>query len=197
MGMAAPLWRTIWASSPDDWAAWQAYLRCALAACRQSAATDGLDEREGGAAVGRGDAGTCSAAQARTLAYAIFCIVYAMADLCRRERSVQAMCCCVSQARVLDEAQEALLAASSPPHRPANGCQQPRGLPPVRLRGLALAAVDLAARRLRGRLHRQQSGRGSSQGLAESIATYFTSFGDSASCATDLRHAASIVWMKA
>lgn len=100
----------------------------------------------------------------------------------------------MAQACVLDEAEEALLAASGPPQRPANGCQPPRGLPPVRLRGLALAAVDLAARRLRGRLHHAQSEGAPSLGLAESIATYFATFGDSASCAIDLRQAASVAW---
>ena len=63
MGKAAGLWRAIWASSPDDWAAWQAYLRCAVAACGQSAAANGLDGRDGGAAAGRDNAAERSSAQ--------------------------------------------------------------------------------------------------------------------------------------
>ena len=105
--------------------------------------------------------------------------------------------CWAAQARVLDEAEEALLAASGPPHRPANGCQRPRGLPPVRLRGLALAAVDLAARRRRSQLHSAQCEGMPRLGLVESIATYFASFGDSASCSIDLRQATLLVWTRA
>ena len=64
MGKAAELWRAIWASSPDDWAAWQAYLRCALAACGQSAATNGVNGRDRGGAAGS-DSAECPAAQVR------------------------------------------------------------------------------------------------------------------------------------
>ena len=72
MGKAAGLWRAIWASSPDDWAAWQACLRCALAACKPSAAANGLNGREGGAAAGR-DSAECPAAQVRIHMLAAHC----------------------------------------------------------------------------------------------------------------------------
>ncbi|KAK9840809.1 hypothetical protein WJX81_006295 [Elliptochloris bilobata] len=95
-----------------------------------------------------------------------------------------------AQARVLDEAKDALLAASGATHAPTHGSQHARSLPPVRLRGPALAAVDLAKRRLSLGLADQRGKCNSSLGLAESIAAYFASFGDSASY-RDLRRRVS------
>ena len=79
MGKAAGLWRAIWAGSPDDWAAWQAYLRCALAACGQAAATTGVGGagRDGGAAAGGDRAAACPAAQVCTFVLAGSCCALA------------------------------------------------------------------------------------------------------------------------
>ena len=98
------------------------------------------------------------------------------------------------QARALSEAEKALLEAAATPKGAANGTGGPHSAPPApceHLRGPALARVDIAVHRLRLGLPDERSGRDLAAHVARSIATYFASFGDSASCAVDLRHAVS------
>lgn len=96
------------------------------------------------------------------------------------------------QARALSEAEKALLEAAATPKGVANGSGGLHSAPAVpcgHLRGPALARVDLAVHRLRLGLPDERSGRDLAGHVARSIATYFASFGNSASCAVDLRHA--------
>ena len=100
----------------------------------------------------------------------------------------------VLQARALSEAEMALQEAVATPKGVANGTVGLHSAPAVpcgHLRGPALACVDLAVHRLRLGLLDERSGHDLAAHVAGSIATYFASFGDSASCAVDLRHAVS------
>lgn len=101
---------------------------------------------------------------------------------------------CASQIRVLEDAEKVVLAATAALQRSAAiGCDSGHSSQAALLRGPALALVDLAARRLCLALPAHSNADDLNAKLAKAIAKYVAAFGESASCATDLRRVRHIL----